>query len=232
MAVRRIDRLPASRPLWCLVSSRGRLADTPAASLAALVALVAAAAEAGVQLIQIREGDLEAGEQCALVQACVAAVEGSGSRVLVNERTDVALAAGAGGVHLRADAPPASRIRSLVPPTFLIGRSVHSVAEARAAVADGGVDYLTAGTVFETASKPGRRDRLGLEGLRRIVEAADVPVLAIGGIDASTAELAGRTGVAGAAAIGVFCRGGRTARELAATVDRLRGAFDSSGHLP
>ncbi len=76
------------------------------------------------------------------------AVKGTRTRILVNDRLDVALAAGAHGVHLRGDSMPASRARSLAPIGFLIGRSVHSVDEAVRRHADGGVDYLLFGAVF------------------------------------------------------------------------------------
>ena len=68
----------------------------------------------------------------------------------MNDRLDVALAAGAAGVHLRADSMPVARVRALAPPGFLVGRSVHGEAEGLAVAQAGGVDYLIAGTLFET----------------------------------------------------------------------------------
>src|SRR5262249_59922166 len=106
------------------------------------------------------------------------------------------LACGADGVHLRGDSVPSEAARSIAPPGFLIGRSVHHEQEAKAAAAS--VDYLVAGTVFPTSSKPGLTQWLGVEGLARICRSVAVPVLAIGG---STPERAPH-GPAGRAAGG------------------------------
>jgi thiamine-phosphate pyrophosphorylase len=121
-----------------------------------VVARAAWAARAGVHLVQVRERDLEGRALTDLVARCVAAVRGTRARVVVNERFDVALAAGAHGVHLRAGSMAAARVRGAAPPGFLIGRSVHAPEEA----ADpGAVDYLIFGTVFATPPSLG--------GLRR-----------------------------------------------------------------
>jgi thiamine-phosphate diphosphorylase len=165
----------------------------------ALVARVREAARAGVHLIQVRERDLDGGPLARLVASCVEAVRGTRARVLVNDRLDVALAAGAHGVHLRADSFGARRVRAAVPSPFLIGRSVHSLAEAVAAAEDGATDYLIFGTVFETSSKPGQAAS-GLTALATVATATRLPVLAIGGI--TTARIgevmaAGASGVAG-----------------------------------
>jgi thiamine-phosphate diphosphorylase len=200
-------RLAPRRPLVCLVTDRVRLLGTPVldeAGMASIAALAGEAARAGVALIQVREPDLPARQLSDLVRACCDAVAGTDARVLVNDRLDVALAAGAHGVHLRSASFPASEVRRLAPPAFVVGRSVHDAAEARAVAAGGDLDYLIAGTVFPTPSKPGAR-LLGLDGLRAVVEAAGVPVLAIGGIASGdrAAAVAG-TGAAGVAAIGLF----------------------------
>jgi thiamine-phosphate diphosphorylase len=183
----------------------------------ALVQRVGAAAAAGVNLVQVRERDLEARDLTRLVARCVSAVQGTRARILVNDRLDVALAAGAHGVHLRGDSLPASRARTLAPIGVLIGRSVHSCAEAVAAYADGGVDYLLFGTVFPTDSKPGQTPA-GLQALADVVEATPVPVLAIGGVSQHTAPQLAGTGCAGFAAIGWFADG-----DDAAVAERLKG---------
>jgi thiamine-phosphate pyrophosphorylase len=95
-----------------------------------LVDRVAAAARAGVHLVQVRERDLEGAALMQLVERCVVAVRSTFARVIVNDRLDVALAAGAHGVHLRSDSMPAGRVRAVVPRGFLIGRSVHAAGEA------------------------------------------------------------------------------------------------------
>jgi len=171
-----------------------------------MVERVAAAARSGVSLIQIRERDLEGGALTALAGACVAAVRDTGARVLVNDRIDVALAAGAHGVHLPASAAPTARVRAMVPRPFLIGRSVHLLDEARAEARSGDVDYLMFGTVFASASKPGV-EAAGAEALAAVAAAVPVPVLAVGGVTLERLEPIRRAGAAGAAAIGLFAEG-------------------------
>jgi thiamine-phosphate pyrophosphorylase len=186
----------------CLVTDRRRLAPGASFDVARqrLLEQVRWATTSHVDLIQIRERDLEAAPLAALVDDLVRVCRGSGTRVVVNDRLDVALACGADGVHLRHDSVPAGRVRSIVPPGFLIGRSVHSALEAAQA---GPVDYLIAGTVYSTSSKP-TTFPIGLQGLAEIVQATSVPVLAIGGLTADALEAVAATGAAGVAAIGLF----------------------------
>jgi thiamine-phosphate pyrophosphorylase len=186
----------------CLVTNRRRLAGAaPAASRACLIAQARRAAEAGVDLIQVREPDLEAGALAALVVDLLAATAGTATRVVVNDRLDVALACGAAGVHLRGDSLPVDAARRLAPHGFLIGRSVHAAAEAIAASA---ADYLIAGTVFATASKRADAPLLGVDGLRALVKAVSIPVLAIGGVGPERIGEVAAAGAAGFAAIGMF----------------------------
>ena len=146
---------------------------------------------------------MEARDLSRLVSQCLDAVKGTRTRVLVNERVDVALTTGAHGVHLRGDSMPASRVRPLAPIGFLIGRSVHSVSEAVEVAADGGADYLLFGAVFATGSKPGQAPA-GLHALAAVSSAVYLPVLAVGGISRDTAPQLAATGCAGFAAIGWF----------------------------
>jgi thiamine-phosphate pyrophosphorylase len=187
-------------PVICLVTDRRRHPD---GSEAALVEAVAAASRAGVHLIQIRERDLDARALTRVVTAAVAAVQGTSSRVLVNDRIDVALSAGAHGVHLRGDSLPAVRVREIVPRGFLVGRSVHSREEAERAAAGGGLDYLMFGTVFDTVSKPGVTAS-GPAELAAVAGATPLPVLAIGGITVSRMGIVAGAGAAGFAGIGLF----------------------------
>jgi thiamine-phosphate pyrophosphorylase len=180
------------------------------------------AADAGVDLIQVRERDLEASALAAIVAAVMDGVRGTATRVVVNDRLDIALACGADGVHLRSDSIPAQAARALAPAGFLVGRSVHGAEEAVRSAAH--VDYLIAGTVFATASKPDARRLLGVEGLRAIVAAVSVPVLAIGGVTADRAEAIVDSGAAGVAAIGLFGDGGGSG--FGAVVASLRRSFD------
>jgi thiamine-phosphate pyrophosphorylase len=183
----------------------------------ALVQRVAAVSAAGVNLVQIRERDMEARDLSRLVARCVTAVRNTRTRILVNDRLDVALTSGAHGVHLRGDSMPASRARALAPIGFLIGRSVHTVAEAVTAHAEGGLDYLLFGAVFATASKPGQPPA-GVQALADVVGATPLPVLAVGGISSDTAPQLDGAGCAGFAAIGWFADG-----DEATVAERMNG---------
>jgi thiamine-phosphate diphosphorylase len=219
-----------SRPLICLVSDRRRVIP---AGPDGLLRLIAHAARAGVDLIHVRESDLDDRRLTALVEAAVGAVQGTPARIVVNDRLDIALAAGAHGVHLRADSVSATCVRELAPDSLLIGRSVHSRAEAIAA-ANSGVDFLVAGTIYPTNSKPEGSPLLGVSGLTELVRAVDVPVLAIGGVVADKVWDIATSGAAGVAAIGLFADVptdandalfDRTLRELVA---QIRAPFDSA----
>jgi thiamine-phosphate pyrophosphorylase len=173
-------------------------------SLDELVERTARAARGGVSAIQIRERDLPDRDLVALVRRVLAAVQATSTIVLVNDRPDVALAAGAAGVHLRADSMPGSRVRTMTPPGFVIGRSVHDLREVSAALADGVYDYLMFGTVFPSAGKPADHRIAGLDALREVCRRSPIPVIAIGGIDAPRVPLIEATGAAGFAAVGLF----------------------------
>jgi thiamine-phosphate pyrophosphorylase len=225
----------------CLITDRRRLCpegtpfDEARRCLAEQAGLAVAA---GVDLVQVRERDLETRLLCAIVADCVRLARGTATRVVVSDRLDVALACGADGVHLRGDSMPAEAVRRIAPPPFLVGRSVHHREEA---VAAGPVDYLIAGTVFETVSKPDATGRpfaagaqlLGLEGLGLIARSAGVPVLAIGGVTVERARAVREAGAAGCAAIGLFIgqSGGGSCRAMPMVdlVTALRQAFDSLG---
>jgi thiamine-phosphate diphosphorylase len=208
-------------PVICLITDRHR----GAAGADATVERVGWAARAGVHLVQVRERDLEGGALAALVRRCVAAVRGSHARVLVNDRLDVALAAGAHGVHLRADSMPAARVRTLCPPGFVVGRSVHAHDEAVEMAEAGGLDYLLFGTVFPTGSKPGRPPA-GPAALAEVAAAVGVPVLAVGGVSPDKVGKVAAAGAAGFAAIGLF--GASSEAELARTVAAATAAFTAS----
>jgi thiamine-phosphate pyrophosphorylase len=201
-----------------LVTDRRRLfpqARTRAEELRGLEAWIDAAIDAGLDIVQLRERDLPARVLTDLTTACRRRAEGGATRILVNDRIDVALAAGAAGVHLPAAGPPAARVRAASPATWLIGRSTHTLDEI-AAAAD--VDYLIFGPVFPTASKPPGAPTTGVAGLRAAVAAARVPVIAIGGIDAGTAPECLAAGAAGIAGIDLW----RPGPDLAARVCAVR----------
>jgi thiamine-phosphate pyrophosphorylase len=160
------------------------------------------AVAAGIDFIQIRESDLAADALSAIVADVLEVARGSRTRILVNDRVDVALACGAHGVHLRADSAAPQQVRRIVPPGFVVGQSVHTVTEAAVAADD--VDYLIAGTIWPTSSKPQGHPLLGLDGLTAIVKAARVPVLAIGGVDIERLPAILAAGASGIAGIEIF----------------------------
>lgn len=167
-------------------------------------ALVERAARADVDIIQVRERDLSDRDLVDLVRAMVRAAAGRRTNVLVNDRADIAIAGGAAGVHLRSDSAAGARVRSMVPGGFVLGRSVHSLADVDAAVADGGYDYLLFGTVFPSAGKPPDHPVAGLEALAAACGRSPIPVIAIGGIDAARLDDVAKTGAAGFAGVGMF----------------------------
>ena len=163
-----------------------------------LFAYVARAVAAGVEMIQVREKDLGAGELFALVCQVRDLAAGSATKVLVNGRLDIALAANIDGVHLPGDGLPAAEVR---PHVRTLGVSTHSIEEAIRAERDR-ADYIVFGPVFETPGKTA----VGLDALRIVVNSVKIPVLAIGGITEENAASVIDAGAAGIAAIRLFQR--------------------------
>lgn len=216
--------------MLCLVTDRRRLGAALGIESGdwdeALRTQVRAAAESGVDLVQVREPDLEAAALVGLVKAIVSDLKDTATRVLVNDRLDVAWAAGAAGVHLKERSFPVATVRHVTGSGFWIGRSVHS---APAATSSGNADFLIAGTVCPTAAKPSAVC-LGWEGLAAVVDSSPGrPVLAIGGIDLPSIPLVAVSGAAGVAAIGAFIPlgGERLPEFMQKRVIDMRLGFDS-----
>jgi thiamine-phosphate pyrophosphorylase len=169
--------------------------------------VIAEAARAGCQLIQIREKDMSAKSLGAFTRAAIERARPHGARVLLNDRLDVAMAAGADGVHLRASSIPAREVRAAAAQRglgdFLIGVSTHSIAEARLAE-EGGADFIVCGPVYDTPSKRAYGPPLGLERFAEICGAVKIPTLALGGVNLSNYREPLRRGAAGVAAISLF----------------------------
>ena len=184
------------RPGVCFVTSRTATGDRP------LLEVVKGAIAGGCDLIQVREKDLAGGPLLALAREIVEVAKSTAGRcpVVVNDRLDVALAAKAAGVHLPADGLPIDLVRRGTGKRFVIGRSVHSLAEARQAQKEG-ADYLFFGPVFETPGKTVFGPPQGPDALRKIVEAVRIPVWAIGGINPESAARLRGIPIAGVAAI-------------------------------
>ncbi|SIS52590.1 thiamine phosphate synthase [Alicyclobacillus vulcanalis] len=163
------------------------------------------AAEGGADVLQVREKKAPALAVYEMTRSLLSRIRDGGlaTSVLVNDRVDVALAAGANGVHLAAKSLPVGAVRDLlaaVQKPLVIGCSVHSLEEALAAEA-AGADYVTFGHVFPTASHPGLPPK-GVRELARVVEALSIPVVAIGGIDAANVAEVLAAGASGVAVIG------------------------------
>jgi thiamine-phosphate pyrophosphorylase len=207
-------------PLLCTVTDRHSLAEP-----FLLAEYVARAVDAGIDWIQIREKDFSARELLAVagggVKVAAASRRANATRIIVNDRLDVAMAAGAGGVHLGESSLPVAAVnawrgkRNLR--EFLIGASCHSAEAVRAAERDG-ADYVIFGPVFSTPSK----GKFGApQGINRLAEASKgvrIPVLAIGGVTPENAGDCIAAGAAGIAAIRMFSG----TDDLAALVERLR----------
>jgi len=166
-----------------------------------ILRLVQAAVDAEIPLFQIREKSLSARELYELVVRAVSITRDTKTQLLVNDRVDVARAAGADGVHLTSRSLPARLVRSTCGAEFLIGVSTHSLEEAQAARA-GGADFVVFGPVFETESKRAFGPPQGLDNLRAVTRALnDFPVLAIGGITLDNIAACLSAGASGVAAI-------------------------------
>jgi thiamine-phosphate pyrophosphorylase len=181
----------------CYITDRLALEPAP------LLPRVEEAIGAGVDLVQIREKDLPTRPLLGLVAAAVEAARGRQTRILVNDRLDVALACGAAGVHLGTHSMPAGVVRQQVPPGFLVGVSCHSLQDALAAESDG-ASYIVFGPVFETPSKLGYGPPLGLAKLRDAATQVSIPVLALGGVTVERVRACLEAGAAGIAGISIF----------------------------
>jgi thiamine-phosphate pyrophosphorylase len=191
------------------ITDRRQFPGDPQEQEQRLLAKIAECAAAGVEYIQLREKDLETRALEELAHKAMTALAGSHTQLLINARTDVALACGAHGVHLPANDLAASDVRAIFARARssepVIGVSTHSAAEVASAEAHG-ADFAVLGPVFE---KSGSANREGLEQLRRIchrTEAAQppMPVWALGGITPENAQQCASAGAAGIAAIRLF----------------------------
>jgi thiamine-phosphate pyrophosphorylase len=177
-----------------------------------LVSRAGRAVRGGATMIQLRLKDADARTLVEVARALVRALPGV--PVIVNDRLDVALAAGAAGVHVGPDDLPAAAVRRLVPPAFIVGASVGSDAEV---VLAQGADYVGIGPVYETLSKPDAGRAIGTVALARLARSCRVPAVAIGGITAQNAMapiMAGAAGVAVIRAVMAAADPEKAAREI------------------
>jgi thiamine-phosphate pyrophosphorylase len=191
-----------------------------------LIGAVALALDGGVDWVQLRDKSASAASLYAQAAQLITVVRQHGAQLAVNDRIDVALAVRADGVHLAAQSLSVEAAVQLADGRLLVGRSVHSLDEAQRAAA-AGADYLTFGHVFPTTTHPSLPAR-GLDELRTIVEAVDVPVLAIGGISVENLDDVLATGCAGVAVISAIL----SDPDPSHAASRLRRALDTSRHQP
>ncbi|MCH7627072.1 MAG: thiamine phosphate synthase, partial [Chloroflexi bacterium] len=160
--------------------------------------LVEVALAGGVDLVQLREKELPAGDIYHLAKR-LRAITRNRALLFVNDRVDIALAAECDGVQLGENAMPTEAARAVCGAGLLIGRSVHSLEGAKRAETDG-ADLLVLGTIYSTGSHPGAATA-GVELVRAVVEEVSVPVLAIGGINQDNVASVIRAGASGTAVI-------------------------------
>lgn len=199
-------RFDLSKPILYLIT---RGASTEATTLESpefrqILEQVSAAVAAGLDLIQLREKRLTARVLFELSEQSAALTRGSATRLLVNDRADVAAAAGADGVHLPTQSINAATIRRTFGKDFLIGVSTHSLAEAQVAKEDG-ADFVVFGPVFATPSKENYAPPTGLRNVESVAkQLTPLPVLALGGVDVTNARECLRAGASGVAGISLF----------------------------
>jgi thiamine-phosphate pyrophosphorylase len=177
---------------------------------------------AGVDVVQLRQKGLEAGQELRYLETFRAACEKHGALLAVNDRADVAFAAGADVLHLGQDDLPATIARSIVGPDMIIGLSSHAETETSAASSDPAADYFCAGPVWPTPTKPGRP----APGLDLVRYAASLrtprPWFAIGGIDEHNLDLVLAAGASRVVVVRVLTQAGDPAAAAARLAARLR----------
>lgn len=186
-----------------------------------LADVVRAALAAGCRWISMREKDLSEEDQIALASTLLPIARRHGACLTVHGEAALARACGSDGVHLSAGGDPAAA-RKMLGREKLIGVSLHTVTEAEA-IDPGIVDYAIAGPAFETASKPGYGPEIGRKGLAEIARAATVPVLAIGGLNATRAAEVLAAGPVGIAVMGSIMRAVEPGREVKALLAIVAG---------
>jgi thiamine-phosphate pyrophosphorylase len=159
-----------------------------------------AAAIGGATAIVLREPKMPAADKVALTRRLIEVLRPHGVLVLLNDRIDVALAAGADGCQLGFRSLPLDVARRTVPDHFLLGFSAHE-GDHLNRIAEGGADFILLGPIFDTPSKRGWKEAMGVERLRAHADKCRVPVVAIGGIDPTNASSLRGAAIAGIAVV-------------------------------
>lgn len=198
----------------CLVTDRSQVTGT-------LEEAVETCLGAGLKALQLREKDLAARDLLSMALVLRESTRRHGARLLINDRADVALAVGADGLQRTGTSLPVSALRSIGAAGFLIGASVHSLTEARAAEPEG-ADFLLFGPVYETPSKRRYGPPQGLAALERVASAVRLPVFAVGGVTVARVAEVTRAGASGVAVIAAILGAERPA-------DAVKGFLDALG---
>lgn len=185
-----------------------------------LAQAVEAALDGGVTCLQLREKEASAGEILALARPLLPLCRARRVPLLINDRVDIALAAGADGVHLGQEDLPLPEARALLGPDRILGATAHTVAEALRAQAEG-ADYLGVGAMFPTGTKANTIST-SADTLKAICAAVSIPVVAIGGVTAQNLPTLAGTGIAGAAVVSAIF----SQSDLTAAARALRAAAD------
>lgn len=185
-----------------------------------LAQAVEAALDGGVTCLQLREKTASAGEILTLARTLLPLCRARKVPLLINDRVDIALAAGADGVHLGQDDLPLPEARALLGPDRILGATAHTVEEALRAQAEG-ADYLGVGAMFPTGTKTDTVPT-SADTLKAICAAVSIPVVAIGGVNARNLPTLAGTGIAGAAVVSAIF----SQSDLTAAARTLRTAAD------
>jgi thiamine-phosphate pyrophosphorylase len=163
-----------------------------------------AAARGGASCVQLRDKTAPDDDLAALVRRLLPEIATLGARLIVNDRVEVALAAGAHGLHIGQGDGDAVAIRHRMPPGMILGLSIETVAQAR--LIPPGVDYIGAGPIRATSTKPDHATPIGFDGLAQIVAATALPTFAIGGLKPGDASAVRATGAVGMAVVSAVTR--------------------------
>jgi len=199
------------------------IADSEAAAGKDILQLIGAALEGGATIIQLRGKKWTSREFLEIGIKAVQFLRPKKRPLIINDRVDIALACEADGVHLGQDDMPLLCAREILGKKRIIGISVSTPEDAKAAEI-GGADYIGAGPIFKTLSKKDVGPLLGLEGVRRIREEVKVPILAIGGISVANAAdviAAGADGVAVISAITAADNPKKAATEIIESIGKI-----------
>jgi thiamine-phosphate pyrophosphorylase len=220
--------LNLSKPILYLIT-RGATTETTTPDCLEfrnILLQVSSAADAGIDLIQLREKKLTAQVLFELTERSAEITRRTSTRLLVNDRADIAAGAGAAGVHLTTRSLDAATIRKTFGPEFLIGASTHSLAEASAA-RESSADFIVFGPIYQTRSKQQYGSPVGVQKLSEVTRIlGDYPVLALGGVSASNAKECSAAGASGVAGISLFS----ALEGLKSVVEALRESTKGARH--